>query len=112
MRQNEISEYLLARAPKRNHEWRESENRAVILIPKFGDHFLGRWLKAKMKSPNYKLNLDEIGSFVWKHCDGTKTVEDIGQELEAEFGEKVAPVYDRLNLFFMSLSRSKSITWM
>jgi len=111
MSKHRVSQDLLSRAPKRNREWRESENRAVILIPKFGNHFLGKWLMSKMKSPNYRLNLDEIGSFVWKHCDGNKTVEDIGQKLEAEFGEKVTPVYERLNLFFVSLSKSKSITW-
>ncbi len=111
MSKEQISEAFLAAAPKRNREWQESGDLAVILIPKFGNHFFGKWLITKMKSPNFRLKLDEVGSFVWKHCDGSTTVKDIGQGLAAEFGEKVDPVYDRLNLFFASLNKNKSITW-
>jgi hypothetical protein len=66
---------------------------------------------ARMKRPFFRLNLDEIGSFVWAHCDGKTDVDEIGRKLEDRFGEKVKPVQGRLGLFFERLERSKSIIW-
>lgn len=98
--------------PKWNCDWEKSDNGlTVILIPKFGDHAIGKWLMAHMARPNYRMKLDEIGSFVWEHCDGNDSVQEIGRKLSKHFGEKVEPVYERLTLFFQSLQRSKSITW-
>lgn len=103
---------FLESRPKWNRQWEESERGlAVILIPKFGNHAIGKWLMAHMNRPNYRLKLDEIGSFVWERCDGHKNVREIGQKLSKQFGDKVEPVYERLHLFFKSLERNQSITW-
>ena len=40
-----------------------------------------------------------------------KIVEEIGEKLKKKFGEEIEPVHGRLGLFFQSLQRSKSITW-
>jgi len=101
-----------SRRPRRNRDWETTDDGlAVILIPKFGNHFLGRWLLSKMNQPNYRLKLDEIGTFIWQQCDGSNDVKAIGEQLERQFGDKVKPVHQRLGLFFQSLQRSKSITW-
>jgi len=84
---------------------------SVILIPKFGNHFVGRWLMAKLKDPHYRLNLDKIGSFVWKHCTGNFTIKEIAGALSEQFGEKVEPAEDRLNYFLQHLRRAKAIHW-
>lgn len=98
--------------PKQKRRWERDENgNAVILIPKFGDNIIGRWIRDKLSRPHYRLKLDEIGSFVWEHCDGSRSVEEIGEKLHNKFGEKVEPVHERLGLFFQSLEKSKSITW-
>ncbi len=83
----------------------------VILVPKFGNHLLGRWLMARLRNPYYRLRLDEIGSFVWEHCSGDLSVQEIGARLGQRFGDTVEPVYERLDLFLRSLERSKSIVW-
>lgn len=82
-----------------------------MLIPKFGQHFFGRWMLARMQKPTYRLTLDEIGSFIWERCDGTHTIEQIGNEMAAKFGDRIEPVFERLGLFFQRLARTKSITW-
>lgn len=64
-----------------------------------------------MKQPYYRLKLDEIGSFVWEHCNGMDEVQEIGEKLRKKFGDRVEPVQERLALFFKQLERSKSITW-
>ncbi len=105
-------EEVLTQRPKWNRKWETDTNgHTVILIPKFGSHLLGKWLTSKMAKPNYRLNLDEVGSFVWQHCDGMKSIEEIAQRMSKKFGPEVDPVNDRLTLFFQSLEKSKSITW-
>ncbi len=101
-----------AQRPKWNRKW-ETNNSGftVILVPKFGTHILGKWLASKMAEPNYRLNLDAIGTFVWQHCDGIRDFEEIANRMSKKFGSKVDPVHERLTLFFQSLEKSKSITW-
>ncbi len=98
--------------PKRSREWLnpESEN-AVILVPKFGSHPPGRWFMSMMKKPNYHINLDDVGSFVWRLCDGHRTVAEIEGLLSERFGQKVEPTRDRLETFFKQLSQTKAIVW-
>jgi len=49
----------------------------TLLRPKFRNKFLKTYLLPRMKNPNYKINLDEFGSFVWQQCDGERTVLNI-----------------------------------
>lgn len=112
VRPNNVDREAAIRYPRRNRQWETTDNGLVVLImPKFGDHALGRWLMKRLTKPTYHLKLDEIGSFVWHRCDGSKTVEQIEKELHNEFGEKVEPVRERLSLFMRSLEGSKSIEW-
>ncbi len=98
--------------PKWNRDWEEMEDgQIVVLVPKFGDHPLGRWLMARLAKPYLRLKLDEVGSFVWQRCNGMNSVRDIAADLERRFGEKVHPTEDRLILFLRQLHRAKSIVW-
>lgn len=107
-----VENNLLTLRPKWNRAWEKTENGlAVIMVPKFGNHRLGKWITKKLKRPNYRLKLDEIGSFVWEHCNGSENVQEIGEKLMKKYGDKVEPVYDRLAIFFNRLERSKSIIW-
>ena len=103
--------FLQAR-PEWNQEWHVGENnRVVVMVPKFGDHWFGRWMMSKMERPKVRLKLDEVGSFVWQRCDGKNNVEEIGRALSQQFGEQVEPVYERLSLFFRSLDKTNSLKW-
>jgi hypothetical protein len=42
------------------------------------------------------IQLDDIGSFLFRHMDGQRTVGDLAELVKAEFGEKAEPLYDRL----------------
>ena len=55
------------------------------------------------------LHLDDVGTEVWLSCDGTKTVHEIGKDLERKFGKKVTPVWDRLPRFIGTLHSGKLI---
>jgi hypothetical protein len=70
-----------------------------LIVPRFRHKWIKNFFMRKLKKPTWKVDLDEIGSFVWEHIDGQTNVERIGTEMEQQFGEKVEPVYERLNQF-------------
>jgi len=85
------------------------DEKFTVLIPKFGNSFIGRFFKKWSKFPFYKVKLDEFGSFVWHRCDGEKPVKFIANDLKEKFGEKVEPVNDRLALFLKQMEKAKMI---
>ena len=83
----------------------------AIKKPKFKNRFLKKYLLPKLKKSEYSVNLDQIGSFVWKNIDGKNTFGEIADKLRREFGESIEPVYDRLGQFINSLRRYEFITF-
>jgi len=81
----------------------------VLLKPKYSNSFLAKLLLPRMKQPYFKINLDEIGSFFWLNCDGTRTVQEIAELHKKNFGEKVEPLYERLAQFLASLEKHRFI---
>jgi len=55
---------------------------------------------------NIYLDLDEIGSEVWRLCDGQNTVYDIATKLSNKFGAKVEPLYPRLVTYLKILRQN------
>lgn len=103
---------LLDLVPVKNRDWEELEDKQIVILqPKFRNRWLARWLLPRMKRPYFQVKLDEFGSWVWNRCDGEKTVREIGTEMRAKFGEKIEPVYDRLERFLRQLEESKFIVY-
>jgi len=73
----------------------------IVTIFEKQDHKIQKFFrKMKFRIPEYKkTSLDEYGSFVFLQIDGKRTVRDIGENLEAEYGDKAHPLYERLLLF-------------
>ncbi|MCH8289103.1 MAG: PqqD family protein [Candidatus Marinimicrobia bacterium] len=100
---------LLELVPKRILEWEYTDDGLVTLkIPKFRGK-LGNFITSKMNSPDYTVQLDAVGSFVWKECDGEKNVLEISQKMKDEFGDDVEPLYERISFFIKTLTSSKAI---
>lgn len=57
------------------------------------------------------VHLDELGSFVWQLIDGEKTIADMGADVDAYFGEKAHPLYERLAKYFQILESYNFIEW-
>lgn len=103
---------LLDLIPERVMKFEESADGLItILKPKFKNKLIVRHIGSRLKNPNFKVNLDQFGSFVWKHCNGKNTVEQIGKLLKENFNEDIEPVYDRLAEFIQSLARFKFIEY-
>jgi len=88
-----------------------AEARIVLLKPKFRHPWLVKHLLPRLRQPNFRIKLDEIGSAVWKKCDGQRNALQIAHELEQELGEKIQPVYERLGRFLAALKKEHFIEY-
>ena len=81
-------------------EYEVSADNMVTMLVKQEHKIQKFFRKLKFRIPEYKrTSLDEYGSYVFLLIDGMKTVQDIGEDLEAKYGEKAHPLYERLLLF-------------
>ncbi|MCU0643144.1 MAG: PqqD family protein [bacterium] len=103
---------LLDLIPEQKIKFEESGDGLITLIkPKFKNKFLVKYLLPRIKKPNFKIKLDQFGSFVWKQCDGNNTVGQIANLLKAKFQDEIDPVHDRLAVFIQSLARNHFIEY-
>ena len=101
---------LLELKPKRNSEWETGENdHVVLLVPKFRDGFLGKWVQPRLSRPFYRVKLDTFGSFIWNACDGNTTVLEIAKAMAGKFSEDSESLYDRIGKFIRRLDESKFV---
>ena len=49
------------------------------------------------------IHLDEIGSCVWKHTDGEKTIYELADKVKQDLGDKAEPLYERIAKYFSIL---------
>ncbi len=97
--------------PLKLHGEEINDNIVTVLIPKFKNKFIVKHIVPKLKSPNIKLKLDEIGSATWLLLDGKKDVRTISKHLLEKFGEKIEPVNQRLTKFLTNLYEQRLITF-
>lgn len=101
---------LLELVPRRQCEYDiDEDGRVTVKIPRFKHNWMKN-LVPSWKSPYIRTKLDEVGSFVWKQCDGKTAVHDIGERMLEEFGEEIEPVYERLKVFFKQLGQRGYVT--
>lgn len=110
---NVISQNYLEKKPIRTEgiEWSKDEKSVVTLeiVNKGIFNFIAQKL---FKRPKISyVHLDEMGSFIWPFLDGDKNIIELGKIVEAEFGEKANPLYERLATFFRILESYKFIGW-
>lgn len=103
--------YLELHPIRLHNEEIDQENLVTILIPKFTNRVLVKYLVPKMKSPTIKLKLDELGSASWLMFDGKKSVGAIAAALKDKFGDKIQPVNERLTKFLTGLYEQKLISF-
>jgi hypothetical protein len=80
------------------------DGRVVVLRPKI----LGarwRWLLRLVRKPDYRVKLDERGSFVWLQCDGARTIAAIAAATERQFQDPPEDSGRRTALFLGELVR-------
>ena len=82
-----------------------------VLVPRFTNKLMVKYVLSKWKKPYMKANLDEFGSAVWLMIDSKNKVGNISEKLLEQFGERIQPVNDRLTFFLTHLYRNGFITF-
>ena len=99
--------------PKRNalYEWElNSRNLAEVLVINRG--LYNRIAQLLFKKPKIsRIELDEMGSFIWQELDGVKTVYEIGTAVKGKFGKKAEPLYERLCEYIRILHNNRFIVY-
>lgn len=83
-----------------NIEYKINEDKIVTIFEKQDHRIQNFFRKLRFRIPMYKqITLDEYCSAVFMQIDGQKTIQEVGQNLDKKFGERVYPLYERLLVF-------------
>ena len=104
-----VNLYTLVPEQKRPFEER-GDGTIDVLLPRYGNNRVGRLVGSIFNKRPVRIQLDDIGASVWRLCDGRRTVRDIGTSLQQEFGDRIEPVYERLEVFLKQMSNAGIIT--
>ncbi|WP_048152198.1 PqqD family protein [Palaeococcus ferrophilus] len=89
-----------------NVELRKIEGKYYLLIPMDSPLDV---LARRLHGDYRRIELDEVGAYIWELCDGRRSVEEVGKALRARFGDEVEPLYERLVVFLLDLHRRNLI---
>ena len=99
---------LLEIRPVRNLEWEiERNGTVVLLVPKFRNRYIVKYILPHLKKRHFRVKLDEHGSFIWKMLDGNTTVGEISEKIRDIYGESFDPNYERIGKFIANLTSNK-----
>jgi len=87
-------------------EYQEQNGLITVTYKNQRPTFIEKIFFKKLAEKELKIDLDEIGSFVWKLCDGNNSVSEIINKSKQNFGEKVEPTQDRVELFIKQLKKN------
>lgn len=96
--------------PIRNCEHEIQNDLVVVIYKKEKLTIIERLFFKKVSSKPYKIDLDDIGSFIWLLCDGEKNIAEITEIAEDKFDEKISPAKERVELFMKQMNKNKLIT--
>ena len=96
--------------PKQACEYEVNDELVTVLFYKEKLNWFDRTIFKRWAAKPMKIDLDNIGSFVWKECDGTKSVGEIASKLKDEMGEDFEKPEERVVLFVKQLYKNKLIT--
>jgi len=92
-----------------NFEKESETGCTVLLVPRFRQGLLARFLQPRLKNPYIRVTLDRLGTFVWERCDGTKTIGEIADEMKVCFGEDAKDAEQRIITFLNTLYRGRLV---
>lgn len=93
--------------PSQLMRWESAEgDKVVVLVPKFRNRYVAKWIMPLLSKPNVRVKLDEFGSFVWRQCDGKTTVAEIADRMKERFGESAESVDERVAAFLIRLAKT------
>ena len=113
-KKNKKEENYLDYIPKKSDKihWEDKEDGLVQIIL-YRDSLFEKIVRKLFFTPDkYRVDLDEMGSFIWHHIDGEKNIYEISQLFKDEFKEDAEPLYDRLIQYINILRNNKFIDFL
>ena len=98
------SRNLLDLKPVRRVEWEVSDDRVILIAPKFRNRTIQNLFEKLSSAPNFRIKLDDYGSFVWRMCDGSFTVMEIIEAMERKFEGSAEYLPERTIEFIRNLA--------
>ncbi len=95
--------------PVRICEFEENDGLVTVLFYKQKLNWLDRTIFKRWAQKPMKIDLDNIGSFVWNLCDGKHSVFEIAELLKKEMGEDFEKPNERVELFIKQMYKNKLI---
>ncbi len=102
-------EEILSLYPIRLCDYEISEETIVILYIDKNPSFIEKLFFRKNLNKPFKIDLDEIGSFIYPLCDGARSVEEIIKMGKEKFAEKIEPAENRVVQFIKQLHSKKLV---
>lgn len=103
-KQNKAKNYLDF-IPVHNEQFRwqqDEQGNVIILVENKG--LFNRIAQKVLKKPEVsQVHLEEMGNFIWPLIDGKRSVFEIAELVDKEFGEKAQPLYNRLVTYMRML---------
>ncbi len=97
--------------PVKLQEFETAENGIItVLIPRFKWSVVHNYMVKNGRDPNFRLDLDEIGSEVWMSIDGRRKVKEVGEKVKETLGDRIEP-RERLVKFISMMYQNKIITF-
>jgi hypothetical protein len=95
--------------PRQDCEFEENDGFVTVLYVEKEPTFIERtFFKHFIKKP-HRVDLDEVGSVIWKMIDGKSSVDELTKKAEEHFGDKIAPADERVKLFINQMFYTKLI---
>lgn len=105
-------ENYLEKIPVRsNFEWkRDDEGIVTLCIENKG--IFNKIAQKLFKKPKISyVHLDKMGSFIWPIIDGEKSILEISEDVDKQFGDEAKPLYERLAKYFQILASYGFVTF-
>ena len=85
-------------------DWREGGTLRPV-VPGLRRELVGRWVAGLSGDPYCGIRLDEVGTLVWRACDG-RTLADVAQSMRSAFGDGVESTDGLLDGFLRRMLRA------
>ena len=98
--------------PIRIHKDEVSDDGMVtVFVPKFKNELAKKYIVPKLKSEDFKIKLDKLGSEVWKKMDGKNKVHEIIKQLAEKLGDDFKQPEERITKYLFQLYEQKLISF-
>jgi hypothetical protein len=87
------------------------ENLVTVIVPKFKNELAKKLIVPKLKSADFKINLEKFGSAVWMNIDGKRNVQEIIKMICEKFGDELIQAEERVTKFLFQLYEQKLISF-